>query len=246
MKFSPYTDNMYLSKKNASWTYFNLCRQKLIAKIVKKYRLSKKRILEVGAYDIYGLSYLLDSGAIKKASDYSGLDIYSFHSPQIIKLARKNLLILKKKNRVLKYKLIDSKLEGFKTTKKFDAIFLFETLEHVENEKKCIDTLKKIVKRNGLLIISVPIEKYFGTFIKEIGRKIILKRCNYSWREIGYFLLGKMDKVRRKIGSHVGYDYDNTLRILKRNGFKVVYDRGYPVNIKYFDYGKVFVLKKDI
>lgn len=47
----------------------------------------------------------------------------------------------------------------FTTTKKFDLIVSFETIEHIENFEKFIDNLHDLLKDDGELIISTPINK---------------------------------------------------------------------------------------
>jgi SAM-dependent methyltransferase len=64
--------------------------------------------------------------------------------------------------------IINSSIEGFSTVKKFDAIFMFHVIEHVQDPKNIISTLKILLKPNGVLIMETPnCESFEKKFYRE-------------------------------------------------------------------------------
>jgi 2-polyprenyl-3-methyl-5-hydroxy-6-metoxy-1,4-benzoquinol methylase len=59
--------------------------------------------------------------------------------------------------------------------KKFERITCFEVLEHLDKnmQKKALQNMKKFLKQDGLLVISIPIEVGFSSLIKNILRLIL-------------------------------------------------------------------------
>ena len=74
-------------------------------------------------------------------------DIYGTErNKEQINIAKKNTKHLK----------VVNDIDDFKKNEKFDLIILFHVLEHVDDPIMMIEKIKKILKRNGILIISVP------------------------------------------------------------------------------------------
>ena len=62
---------------------------------------------------------------------------------------------------------LEKKISAFKN-KKFDVITLWHVLEHVENLEAYINSLKKLLKENGTLVIAVPnFKSYDAKYYKE-------------------------------------------------------------------------------
>jgi len=141
------------------------------------------------------------------------------------------------------------------TSKTFDFVICFEVLEHVDNEEEFIYKLSKLVKKNGIMILSFPSKTllsrmaqksldhhkagYSSDEIKKIAKKFKLKVVEEQ--SFGKGILGK---------SVVGCDYifRRTLTPLASLFFPIFY----PLLI--LDYylpefgiprGYVLVLKKD-
>lgn len=55
-----------------------------------------------------------------------------------------------------KIELINSHINKFNTNKKFDQIIIFETLEHIQDDKSTIKKLSKLLKKEGQILISTP------------------------------------------------------------------------------------------
>ena len=87
-------------------------------------------------------------------------------SPNNIKAAK----LHSKKNK-LKINYIYKDIEKSKLDEEFDIILMFEVLEHLDNWKKTIKSIKKNLNKNGILIISTinrnPLSKLFAINIAE-------------------------------------------------------------------------------
>jgi O-antigen biosynthesis protein len=106
-----------------------------------KYTKSKK-VLDVACGSGYGSEILSESGA-----DYViGCDI----SKESIEYAQKHY---QKDN--IKFVTNDIKKLNF-NDEEFDCVISFETLEHIKDQKLVISELKRVLKKDGILIISTP------------------------------------------------------------------------------------------
>jgi 2-polyprenyl-3-methyl-5-hydroxy-6-metoxy-1,4-benzoquinol methylase len=54
------------------------------------------------------------------------------------------------------YKIYCQNAENIKLNKKFDVVFAGEIIEHVNNQGLFLDSLKRVVKENGVIIITTP------------------------------------------------------------------------------------------
>lgn len=111
-------------------------RYKFAARFVKA-----KRVLDIACGSGYGSSLLAISGA----REVIGVDI----SKVAISYAnsyypRRNI------------RFIVSDLLAFQTTKKFDVVVCFETLEHIKHDKQALRLLHSSLRPNGILLISTP------------------------------------------------------------------------------------------
>ncbi|MEO5499664.1 MAG: class I SAM-dependent methyltransferase [Candidatus Saccharimonadales bacterium] len=97
------------------------------------------RVLEIGS-GFGGLySFLLEEGV----KDYTGVEldkgIVDFSNNYFKTTSFKNVAI-----------------ENFDSKKKFDVIFAFEVLEHIENPSEVIETIGKLLKPNGVFCGTSP------------------------------------------------------------------------------------------
>jgi ubiquinone/menaquinone biosynthesis C-methylase UbiE len=146
-KFKPKKVNNYLSRTNV----FNKSRkqiieQKYIFKKIKKYH--KKKILDYGCNDCF-FSTIID-----KKIKYYGVDNNKELLNKKLKIYSKNFLFLKK-----------TKIPFRKEY--FDCVLLSHVLPHIYNSKSLIEEIKRVLKKNGILIIVCPnkIFKFFYFFL---------------------------------------------------------------------------------
>lgn len=156
--------------------FWHKARNAFINIILSKYLKNNKKnnILEIGC----GTGY--QSNIISKYGEYIGLEKNS-----------KAMEELKKINK----KVIDSSIEDYKTEEKFNAICLFDVLEHIKNDAEIIKKINSLLKNDGLLFITVPAKKilfsehdlameHYRRYEKE-ELKDLLTKNNFVIKEIG-------------------------------------------------------------
>ena len=131
-----------------------------------------------------------------------------------------------------------------KINNKFDIITCFETLEHFnsENQKKMLLQIKSLLKTNGAIILSVPIEVYISGFFKIILR-IIMKQKHDGTKISNIFktLFGikiNRHKISDKkyIESHMGFYYFDLIKIIRDLDFEILEKKYSP----FFIFGPIF------
>lgn len=106
---------------------------------------------------------------------------------------------------------------------KFDYIFCLEVLEHLveADQEDVINKILKTLKKDGRLIISVPIEKGCPVVLKGMLRRRSGGRWKeiYSWKNIFMSFLGKPLPEFRKNGNyltHLGFYFTDLERLLNK------------------------------
>ncbi len=242
-RYTTYTKSMYLDSKSKSWTKINHIRIKKIKQIISKYPKNFNKIIEMGSHDLYFITRIFNLLKKNNCSKYTFSDIYETNG--ILEFAKKNLTVLKKKfNDKIKFDIISTKGEELssKTKNKYNSLFIFETLEHVDNELEVIKNINNILDDEGLAFVAVPKEFGLMFLFKELGRLLILGKTNHNIKEIFNGFIGNMKKVERVKGTHKGYDYRITKKMFNKNGFKLLEEYYYPN--KFLAYGVIYVFKK--
>ncbi len=89
----------------------------------------------------------------------------------------------------------DKVVENAKTEGPFNYITCFEVLEHLptKKQKECLEQILSLLKDDGMLVISVPIEKGFPALVKNMLRRRTSskKKDLYSYGNILASFLGK-------------------------------------------------------
>lgn len=175
-----------------------LYRNYLYEKIISNINITKKYLL-VGV----GTGYF-----IKKLEEYgfkgTAIDI----SKEAIKITKQNINSKKTDIRygdILKYK----------TTKKFDLVFSFEVLEHINNDQLAIKKIYKLLKKGGLFIFSVPAHMAKWGEVDVIGGHY----RRYERNEI----INKLSSADLKIKSIWTYGFPilNLIQFFSKDGFFV-------------------------
>lgn len=170
------------------------------SKILKGLELTKEdKIIDVGCGDGFFL-YLL--GNLSSEVDLTGFDFDKI----VLDNARKNLDI--KEIKLLKGTAVGMPFSG----KTFDKAIMTEVLEHIDNDKKALSEVYRILKPKGILLLTVPnynfpflwdpinwvLQNIFGTHIKGIG-----------------FFAGIWARHKRL------YKKENLQKLIKNTGFKI-------------------------
>lgn len=115
-----------------------------------------------------------------------------------------------KENRNMKFQLGEAHNLRFPDNK-FDAVFCLEALEHLENPELVLKEMKRVMKKNGTLVILVPNENLLFKFIWFFWTK---------WR-------GKIWK-----GTHLNDFHSSELTdLIKKSGFKVDMEKKFILNM---------------
>lgn len=194
------------------------------SKFLEQYRSFKEfSLLDYGSGDGYFIKFLIDR---KFSFNFNAYDADP-EEKQIIEM--KSLF---KNNNINNVNIFN---EFQKINKKFNIITCLETLEHF-NEKdqyKLINQMKSLLKENGRIIISVPIEVYLSGFTKMIFRFLVNQNHeNTNIKNLFKTLFG-LPIIENKTNtflptqdmkyrsSHVGFYYFNLINLIKTMGFKI-------------------------
>lgn len=93
---------------------------------------------------------------------------------------------------------INTSIENYKTTKKYDLITCFEVLEHLDNDKDILKKISKYMNTKSILAISVPSDN------------------------APLYKLGLLTKFDKKVGHLRRYSMNGIKSILKQSGYKVL------------------------
>jgi 2-polyprenyl-3-methyl-5-hydroxy-6-metoxy-1,4-benzoquinol methylase len=110
----------------------------------------------------------------------------------------------------------------------FDSIMCINVLEHISNVEQAILEMKRVLRRNGRLIIVVPNGLTFGLFYDRLIHRLLSTkkmlsrayRVTFSLAERDISLL-KLDEKER-VGHHQQFTLMSISRLLINHGFKIV------------------------
>tara|TARA_A100000164_G_scaffold87656_1_gene75413 strand:- start:803 stop:1531 length:729 start_codon:yes stop_codon:yes gene_type:complete len=175
--------------------------------LLEKYKEEKINFLDFGAGDGFFIKQLNQN---KFCFSLNAYDPDKKIIPQM-----KNLFALEKIENV---NIFD---DFNKIQSKFKIITCFETLEHFneKNQIKLINQIKSLLNKDGLLLISVPLEIYLSGFFKGLIRTLSFQKKN----ETSFINLLKVlfnFKILRTsdtdyIKSHVGFDHNELIKLIE-------------------------------
>ena len=117
---------------------------------------------------------------------------------------------------------------------KYDVITCFEVLEHFNSnaQNEILENIYNLLSDDGVVIISVPIEIYFPSFIKNIIR---IKYTKLDFQYIKNILKAlfamNIPEIRNEegyIGTHLGFNYKK-LELLFKKYFKIMQKKNSPM-----------------
>jgi len=172
-------------------------------------RILARKTLQILDKDKKG--WLLDVGCSHGAFDFElakrgytvvGVDI----NKESIDVGNKIRNSLKAKN--ITFHLMDILSNNF-PDKKFDAILMFETLEHIKEDDRVVQEFRRILNDDGTVILSVPYAETVDEYDEPVGACMT--------KDGGYVCVGEG-------GSHYrnGYNLERMKMLLEKNGFTIV------------------------
>jgi len=153
-------------------------------------------------------------------------------SQKMIDLAQKRKKIKKIDNKSLEIVKMGTK-DLNKIKQKFDVILILDVLEHIKNDWEVLLGLKKILKKRGILIITVPAHPtlygerdkemgHFRRYSKKMLKRLIqntgykLKKMRY-WNLLGFIVYYYNEKITHKrINEKIRYQEDKKSKIIKK------------------------------
>ncbi|WP_165874945.1 class I SAM-dependent methyltransferase [Natrarchaeobius oligotrophus] len=101
-----------------------------------------------------------------------------------------------------------------------DVAFALDTLEHIPNERRAVEELRRVLSNEGRLIISAPLELGFPIIYRDIYRLMTGRRQNSKSISEYISAAAKRPPVDNPT-EHRGYDYRQTIEFC-RNEFSNV------------------------
>lgn len=139
--YDPDTGNIFIRAEH-------LARYLFAAKFIKKHRLA--RVLDAACGNGYGSMLLA-----RQAESVTGLD----RNAGLIEQGQFKMKASDARNLSLQSADLNAGLEMFEDHS-LDCAVCFETLEHVEKDAELVAEFKRLVRRGGALLLSVPKEGY--------------------------------------------------------------------------------------
>jgi ubiquinone/menaquinone biosynthesis C-methylase UbiE len=185
------SDKNYVLMKNSLFNYLN--RKKEIKSIYKKININKKsNMIDIGS----GLSPVTPKP----------------NKTLFIDISKEALLYLKGEGYKTKYGNIT------KIPLKADSVnlvFCSEVLEHVKNYKRGLEEIHRILSKNGLLILTVPVHQNYWSFDDEFVnhlRRFEPRELRKELKEIGFKIIKE-----KPIGSRLERELTKlTVRLFKK------------------------------
>ena len=143
---------------------------------------AKGNVLDIGCND-----GLIDLHIKNRVDKITGVDI------------SKNLVDIAKSRKINAF-VCDAENLSPLYRKSFDTVMILETLEHLENPSKCLKEIKKVLKKDGRLLLTVPSAYGFITQLLEVKSKLQNKNAPI----------------------HHMYKKNEIREVLEKNGFRIV------------------------
>jgi 2-polyprenyl-3-methyl-5-hydroxy-6-metoxy-1,4-benzoquinol methylase len=237
--------NLTIKNKNFIKRFSHKKRFLESSKLINKYK-SKDNIsmLDFGSGDGFFIKYLIDKNFYFNFSTYDA----DPEQKQINEM--KNLF---KNNNIKNVKVFN---DYNLINDKFDIITCLETLEHFnhKDQKNLLNQMTKLLKPNGIICISVPIEVYLSGFLKMIFRILVgQSHENTSFKNIIYTLFGMPiltpDNIHslktgnmKYVNTHVGFYYFNLINLIKNMNFQLEEIKFSPFpKLKFFLNSQIFL-----
>lgn len=121
---------------------------------------------------------------------------------------------------------------SFIENRRFDKICCLEVLEHLqESDQLCVlNNMKNLLKKDGMVVVSVPIEIGFSGLLKNLARYALSQQSqNATLINVMKSFFGiKIDRGQESYLSHIGFNYYDLEKIILLAGYKVKMKRFSP------------------
>ena len=228
-KYDDRYDRHTFNSKNPLARFAHRSRYKVSLDLIQK--TDNIRLLDFGCGDGRLLHHLTP-----KHHDSSFIGFEPYYKEQI----SEQISIFKDWDDILK----DTQKNGL-----FDYVVCFEVLEHLnlENQTEIFNRVSQVLKKEGVFIVSVPIEKGLPSVVKNLRRLIIhYNGETYSFKNIVASLFGyktkwmKNHREQSDYLSHIGFFFNELethfkgkFRVIKRK-FSPFTFLGYQLNSQVF------------
>jgi ubiquinone/menaquinone biosynthesis C-methylase UbiE len=183
----------YRSVIDERWNNFNI----LLSKVINKHDAKTKslKILDAGSGDGININFLLNFFQSRKikirltALDYNKVRLKRLNKIKNINIEYGNILNIKHPK------------------EKFDFILCSHVIEHIENCVDALKELKRVLKKDGFLILSIPNEGcFFAQFRNNILQRKILKNTDHKHFFTKHMFLTLSKKVGFKLEHRILYE----------------------------------------
>jgi len=164
--YTDYPDTGFdLTNENAESSFWVSSRNRLFKRIVQSHLVptSKTRFLDIGC----GTGNFIQQIAKNKNMEITGSEIYL----KGLAYAKKNLPGVD---------FVQFDVTQGKIGEKFHIITAFDVLEHIENDNAALSNISQMLKKDGVLIVSVPQYMFLWSKLDEI----VKHKRRYSRREL--------------------------------------------------------------
>lgn len=162
-------EELYLVENNHWW---HRHKRKLVHQLVSKYVSRKGKVLDVGA----GTGKLL-SELKEKGWQVDGVD----GAKEAVVQSKRRGIRINQQNLTKRLKF---------TANSFDLVTCLDVLEHLEDDQALLNEMKRVVKPNGIILVTVPAYQWLYSY----WDKMLNHFRRYSERDL--IILGKKTQLR--------------------------------------------------
>lgn len=185
---------------------------------IKKLNFIVDSIKDLGKKKISILDIGCGNGNVSFPLGYLGHDVLAIDISA--NLINKNSKKNKFKN--LNFKTLDLNDSKFNLSQKFDVVLLLDILEHLENPKQLLINIKKICKKDAILIISIPnglgFSELISRFVRGIEEKTSFKFVDKFKKQTGRFSIQSENYT-----PHLHFfTFERIVSLIEKCGYKLV------------------------
>lgn len=188
---------------STTWGFRNHVRESVVIKLVENIKF--KNLIDIGCASGHTLFKL---ASLFPQANFTGIDT----GEQFIDVAQDNA----KLNHVNNIRFDCNLVEDHNYKDKFDVVILLEVLEHIMDEKILVESIKSLLSKHGVVIISTPNlngdGSIYGRFLRTIKLRKFIPAFDFS-----------NEGTKKHGDQHVReFDHDKLDKLMSQNGFNKV------------------------